>query len=186
MTGFLDALVWLATFPATHGYEMVFVGAFGGIGLIAMAFRGGSGSSGSRLADLRRERGLQAPAAAGASATFVFVRWLWRILALVVLSGAVIGLISLISSPITSPYIYANGAMAVAVDNGDDTLTFTAEDGAEYTVNVPFFTQPSYPDADAFLAMSEQVVVRYLPDHPQAFVVDTDETLDSWGESIGD
>jgi hypothetical protein len=28
--------------------------------------------------------------------------------------------------------------------------------------------------------------VRYLPGHPQAYVVDTTESVDAWGDPIGD
>ncbi|MGI6877198.1 hypothetical protein [Microbacterium sp. gxy059] len=184
----LDTVIWLANFPATHGYAMVFIAAFGAVGLLSHAFGGASGSAPSRLQLLREERG-QAVAVAQRRPVLLIVRqWAFRVLALVVLAGGVIGLLSLIMGPITSGYIHANGVAVEAekVDGaGREAVRFTAEDGETYTLPFPFFTPPSYPGDTSLAFAGEKIVVRYLPDHPQAYILDTDESLDSWGDPIG-
>lgn len=183
----LDTLIWLVNYPATHAYEMVFLGAFSALGLI-----GASRSSTpklSRLAQLRAERG-QAPTEIPARVRVgaAIKAWFFRLLSIVVLSGLAIAIASLIFGPITRAYIYNNGEQAVATQgeglNGG--ITFTADDGETYTVNLPFFSPPTYPERDAFVSSSDQLVVRYLPGHPQAYVVDTNESVDAWGDPVGE
>ncbi len=55
-------------------------------------------------------------------------------------------------------------------------MTFTTAEGVEYTLESNFFTPAVYPDRDVYLTSGEPVVVRYLPSHPQAFVIDSDQT----------
>ena len=175
-----DTIVWLANFPATHAYEMVFLGSFSAMGLIGLALR--RGPSRSRLEQLRIERGLRIVAQTRNSS---FVA-----LALVVLAGLAIALASLLFGPITRGYIYDHGVRADTIvdDEGGsfETVTFDAENGTRYTLNLPFFSPVTYPDRDATATGTDPLVVRYLPGHPQAYVVDTRESLDSWGEPIGE
>jgi len=183
----LDTLIWLVNFPATHAYEMVFLGAFSSFGLIGLALR--KGPRRSRLAELRAERGQASsdvPAAARIGAALQ--AWFFRLLALVVLSGLAIAIASLVFGPITRAYIYENGeqALATSTDGISNAVQFEASDGETYTLNMPFFSPPTYPDKDAFVSGADQIVVRYLPGHPQAYVIDTTESIDSWGEPIGD
>ncbi len=175
-----DTIVWLANFPATHAYEMVFLGSFSAMGLIGLALR--RGPSRSRLEQLRIERGLRIVAQARS--------WSFVALALVVLAGLAIALASLLFGPITRGYIYDHGVRADTIvdDEGGsfETVTFDAENGTRYTLNLPFFSPVTYPDRDATATGTDPLVVRYLPGHPQAYVVDTRESLDSWGEPIGE
>jgi hypothetical protein len=183
----LDTLIWLVNFPATHAYEMVFVGAFSSFGLIGLAFR--KGPRLSRLAELRAERG-QAPSTVSAPVRIgaALQTWFFRLLAIVVLSGLALALASLVFGPITRAYIYENGEQAIATqtDGISDGVVFTTTEGETYTLNLPFFSPPTYPERDAFVSGSDQLVVRYLPGHPQAYVVDTTESVDAWGDPIGD
>lgn len=185
----VDTLVWLANFPATHAYEMVFVGGFSALGLIGLAFRGGPRRS--RLEELRVERGMASPEFPARERIGAAVQsWFFLILALVVLSGLVIGIASLIFGPITRGYIYEHGERAVSISDDAassfETVTFDAVDGRRYTLNLPFFSPVTYPDRDAFVTSTDELVVRYLPSHPQAYVIDTRESLDSWGEPLGE
>jgi hypothetical protein len=105
-----------------------------------------------------------------------------------VLSGLAIAIASLVFGPITRAYIYENGEQAIATqtDGISDGVVFTTTEGETYTLNLPFFSPPTYPERDAFVSGSDQLVVRYLPGHPQAYVVDTTESVDAWGDPIGD
>ncbi|MGO1255612.1 MAG: hypothetical protein ACTIJN_00565 [Microbacterium gubbeenense] len=184
----MDSLVWLANFPATHAYEMVFLGAFSALGLVVAARQ--SVPKRSRLDQLRVERGMAGPEFPAASRVAAKVQsWFFFLLALVVFSGFVIAIASLIFGPITRGYIYEHGERAVAIQTDDmgsfETVTFDADNGHRYTLNLPFFSPVTYPDRDAFVSGSEDLVVRYLPNHPQAFVIDTRQSLDSWGEPLG-
>lgn len=180
----IDTIVWLVNFPATHAYEMIFVGAFASFGLIRLAFA--RGPRRSRLEELRIERGMASPEiGAGRRIAASLKAWFFRILSLVVMSGLLIAIVSVIFGPITRGYIYEHGVQAIGRDDSD-AIVFTTEDGQTQRVVMPFFSPATYPDRDAFVSMADTVVVRYLPSHPQAYVVDTRETLDPWGEPIGD
>lgn len=184
----MDTIVWLANFPATHAYEMVFLGAFSAMGLIGAARR--RGPSRSRLEQLRIERGLQEPEFSLGSRIAAQARsWFFFVLALFVLSGLAIAIASLIFGPVTRGYIYDHGVRADTIVDDEfasfETVTFDAEDGTRYTLDLPFFSPVTYPDRNASASGTDALVVRYLPDHPQAYVVDTRESVDSWGEPIG-
>ena len=181
-----DTLVWLVNFPATHAQEMAFVGGFSILGILALALR--SKPRRSRLEELRAERG-QAPAMAPLNARIgtALQAWIFRLLALVVGAGLVIAIASMIFGPITRGYIYENGNAATVTKNDylSNTITFTAEDGKTYTMSLAFFSPPTYPDRNVDVIGNERLVVRYLPDHPQAFVIDTAESVDSSGDPLG-
>lgn len=184
MNPILDTLVWLVAFPATHAYEMVFVGGFSIAGILGIAAR--KGPRHSRLDRMRIERGMASDELGAPTRLLQALRsWFARALALVIGSGLVIAIASLIFGPITNAYIGQHGVQAVAsLEN--DIVSFTAEDGTQYRLRLPFFSPPAYPDRDAFITSSDQLVVRYLPGHPQAYVVDTAESLDTWGDPLGD
>ncbi|GAA3652229.1 hypothetical protein [Microbacterium marinilacus] len=169
MNPVVDAIVWLANFPVTHGYAMVFIAGFSSMGLIAMA----AGLS-ARRRKAAPGAGPAAAASPGARPLAVVQAWLYRVLAVGVIGGGVLGLLSLTGVSATGWYIHQHGATAEGTRDGD-WITFTASDGVEYTVPYDFFTPASYPDTGASL-MSDVVTVRYLESHPQTYVVDTGAT----------
>lgn len=167
----LDTLIWLVNFPASQGYAMVFIAGFSILGLFAMS-AGGATPDGSlrRIREregLLREEGPQRGQLGGRLRRIVF-----RILAFVMLANLVIGILSLIGVPVTRAYIYEHGQPTAATFDGQ-WVTFTTATGVEYTLESNFFTQAVYPDRDAYIPSGEPVTVRYLPGHPQAFVIDS-------------
>jgi hypothetical protein len=76
--------------------------------------------------------------------------------------------------PVTRAYIYDNGRPTVGTLDGD-WVTFTTGDGVEYTLESNFFSPAVFPDRDAYIPGGQGVVVRYLPSHPQAFVIDSSQ-----------
>lgn len=56
----------------------------------------------------------------------------------------------------------------------DELIRFQAEDGRTYTVMNEFFSPFEYPEGTSFYTYEgDEVTVRYLPSHPQAYVIDT-------------
>ncbi|WP_417504261.1 hypothetical protein [Microbacterium sp.] len=170
----MDALVWLVNFPASHGYAMVFIAGFSTLGLFALSARGAV--PGEALRSIREREGLLHPTEHPRGRVWAgVVRIGARVLALVMVGSLVIGILSLTGVPVTRAYIYDNGRPTTGTLEGD-WVTFTTAEGVEYTLESNFFTPAVYPDRDAFLTSGEPVVVRYLPSHPQAFVIDSDQT----------
>lgn len=170
----MDTLIWLLNFPAAHGYAMVFIAGFSILGLCAMSVRGAV--PGGALRAIREREGLLRPEdRPRGQVTGRIIRVVFRILALVMLGSLVIGILSLTGVPVTRAYIYDNGRPTTATMDGD-WVTFTTADGVEYTLESNFFTPAVYPDRDSSLPGGEPVVVRYLPSHPQAFVIDSTQT----------
>ena len=170
----LDTVFWLLNFPASHGYAMVFIGGFSILGLFALSTS--RGAPGVTLRRIREREGLL-PRTASASTESLSARLrriVFRILAVVMLANLVIGILSLTGVPVTRAYIYANGQPTTGTLDGD-WVTFRVGDGTEYTLESNFFTPAVYPDRDAYLPSGQPVVVRYLPGHPQAFVIDSSE-----------
>jgi hypothetical protein len=170
----MNTLMWLVNFPAAHGYATVFIAGFSILGLFAISARGAA--PGSALRAVREREGLlpleeRSRGRVGGR----IVRVAFRILAFVMLGCLVIGILSLTGMPVTRAYIAENGLPTTAAIDGD-WVTFTAVDGAEYTLESNFFTPAVFPDRDVSLPRTGPVVVRYLPDHPQAFVIDSAET----------
>ncbi|MGF6824565.1 hypothetical protein M2317_003494 [Microbacterium sp. ZKA21] len=173
----MDTIIWLANFPVTHGYAMVFIAGFSLMGLFAQSFR--SIGRRSQLSVIREREGLPEPDAAG-SGRRVFAhiqRTFFRILTAVLATSLVLGILSLIGVPATSAYIFENGQPAVATREGD-FVTFTTATGETYTLPDDFFTPSMYPDRDAYVPSDAELVVRYLPSHPQAYVIDTSHLAD--------
>lgn len=170
----MDTIVWLLNFPAAHGYAMVFIAGFSLLGLFALSSRGAAPKSALRR--IREREGLVA-AAEGPyrDVPARLTRVLFRVLAVAMLGSLVIGILSLTGVPVTRAYIYDRGQPTTGTLDGD-WVTFTTAEGVEYTMENPFFTPAVYPDRDAFLNSGAPVVVRYLPDHPQAFVIDSSQT----------
>lgn len=170
----MDTLIWLLNFPAAHGYAMVFIAGFSILGLFAGSV--GGVVPGGALRMIREREGLLRPEERprGQVAGRI-MRVVFRILAVVMLGSLVIGILSLTGVPVTRAYIYDNGRPTTATMDGD-WVTFTTADGVEYTLESNFFTPAVYPDRDVFLSSGEPVVVRYLPSHPQAFVIDSTQT----------
>lgn len=170
----LDTLIWLVNFPAAHGYAMVFVAGFSILGLFAGSVRGVI--PGGELRAIREREGLLRPEESPRGrVTASIARVVFRILAFVMLGSLVIGILSLTGVPVTRAYIYDNGRPTTATMDGD-WVTFTTAEGVEYTLESNFFTPAVYPDRDSFLRTDLPVVVRYLPSHPQAFVIDSSQT----------
>jgi hypothetical protein len=170
----MDTFMWLLNFPAAHGYAMVFIAGFSILGLFAMSARGATG--GDALTAVRAREGLLPLASRKRGrAGGMVVRVVFRILAFLMLGSLVIGILSLTGVPVTRAYIYDNGRPTTATMDGD-WVTFTTAEGAEYTLESNFFTPAVYPDRDAYLPSGSPVVVRYLPSHPQAFVIDSEQT----------
>lgn len=170
----LDTLIWLVNFPASHGYAMVFIAGFSLLGLFAMSARGAV-PGGTLRAVREREGLLPSESRPRGRVLDTARRVVFRILAFVMLGSLVIGILSLTGVPVTRAYIYDNGRPTTATVDGD-WVTFTTADGVEYTLESDFFTPAVYPDRDAYLASGAPVVVRYLPGHPQAFVIDSTQT----------
>ncbi|PRB09899.1 hypothetical protein CQ047_09310 [Microbacterium sp. MYb72] len=167
----LDTLIWLVNFPASHGYAMVFIAGFSILGLFAMSVSGASPVSALRR--VREREGLLHDQRPPRGRTWGRVmRIAFRILAFLMLANLVIGILSLTGVPVTRAYIYEHGETAQATRDGD-WVTFTASNGVEYTLESNFFTPAVYPDRDVYLPSGDPVTVRYLPGHPQAFVIDS-------------
>ncbi|NJI61356.1 hypothetical protein HCX50_18170 [Microbacterium oxydans] len=170
----VDTLVWLVNFPAAHGYAMVFIAGFSILGLFALSARGAV--PGDSLRSIREREGLLHPTERPRGRVWAgVVRIGARVLALLMLGSLVIGILSLTGVPVTRAYIYDNGRPTTGTLEGD-WVTFTTAEGVEYTLESNFFTPAVYPDRDVYLTSGEPVVVRYLPSHPQAFVIDSDQT----------
>jgi hypothetical protein len=60
----------------------------------------------------------------------------------------------------------------------EDFVAFEAADGRTYWLNNDFFSPATWPDREAFVSSGTRFQVRYLPDHPQAYVIDTDTLPD--------
>ena len=170
----MDTLIWLLNFPAAHGYAMVFIAGFSILGLFALSVRGVA--PGGELRAIREREGLLRPedrtrGRVGGS----ILRIVFRVLAFVMLGSLIIGILSLTGVPVTRAYIYDNGRPTTATMDGD-WVTFTTAEGVEYTLESNFFTPAIYPDRDSYLPGDAPVVVRYLPSHPQAFVIDSTQT----------
>ena len=171
----LDTVVWLLNFPAAHGYAVVFIAGFSILGLFAMSARG-SGGSVATLRRIREREGLLAPGqSVRAPVVPLLLRIAFRVLAFLMLGSLVIGILSLTGVPVTRAYIHDNGRPTTASREGD-WVTFTTAEGVEYTVESNFFTPAVYPDRDAYIPTGQPLVVRYLPGHPQAFVIDSSQT----------
>lgn len=167
----MDTVIWLVNFPVSHGYAMVFVAGFSLVGLGSMAFRPVGASS--KLQVIRAREGLPEVSSRGAGPT-VFAhlqRALFRVLGLVMLAGLALGILGLTGVPVTAAYIHQHGIPTTAAVDGD-WVTFTTPNGQAYTLESNFFTPSQYPDRYGYFS-GDQVVVRYLPGHPQAFVIDT-------------
>jgi len=170
----MDTLIWLLNFPAAHGYVMVFIAGFSILGLFALSVRGAV--PGGDLRAIREREGLlRAGDCPRGRITGRVIRVVARILALLMLGSLVIGILSLTGVPVTRAYIHDNGRPTTATTDGD-WVTFTTAEGVEYTLESNFFTPAVYPDRDAQIPGGQPVVVRYLPGHPQAFVIDSEQT----------
>lgn len=170
----LDTIVWLVNFPAAHGYAIVFIAGFSILGLFAGSVRGAV--PGGALRAIREREGLLSPEERPRGQVIGrVVRIAFRTLALVMLGSLVVGILSLTGVPVTRAYIYDHGRPTTAIMDGD-WVTFTTAEGVEYTLESNFFTPAVYPDRDSHISAGQPVVVRYLPSHPQAFVIDSDQT----------
>lgn len=169
----LDTVFWLLNFPASHAYAMVFIAGFSILGLFAVSTK--RTSPAASLRRIRESEGLMpANTAPRRNVGGTILRVLFRILAFVMLANLVIGILSLTGVPVTRAYIYDNGRPTVATLDGD-WVTFTTGEGVEYTLESNFFSPAVYPDRDAYIPGGQPVVVRYLPSHPQAFVIDSSQ-----------
>lgn len=166
----MDTLIWLVNFPVSHGYAMVFIAGFSILGLFMTSARGTA--PGERLRSIREREGLLT-AGARPQGGFLrrLVRIVFRVLAFVMLGSLILGILGLTGVPVTRAYIYENGRPTTATVDGD-WVTFTTADGVTYTLENNFFTPSVHPDGYASIPSNGSVVVRYLPSHPQAYVID--------------
>lgn len=173
----MDAIIWLANFPVTHGYAVVFIAGFSLMGLFAQSFR--SIGSRSQLSMIRQREGLPEHEAGRASRNaFAHAqRLFFRVLTVVMAASMVLAILGLMGVPVTSAYIHDNGHPAVATLDGD-WVSFTTVTGETYTLPNDFFSPSMFPDRDAYVPSDVDVVVRYLPSHPQAYVIDTSQLPD--------
>ena len=170
----MDTLIWLVNFPASHGYAVVFIAGFSILGLFALSVRGAV--PGEALRSIREREGLlHAMEAPRGRIWSGLVRVVARVLALLMVGSLAVAILSLSGVPVTRAYIYDNGRPTTGTLEGDWVI-FTTAEGVEYTLENNFFTPAVYPDRDVLLASDGPVVVRYLPSHPQAFVIDSDQT----------
>ncbi|WP_433584256.1 hypothetical protein [Microbacterium hydrocarbonoxydans] len=167
----LDTLIWLVNFPASHGYAMVFIAGFSILGLFAMS-AAGSAPGGSLRRVREREGLLRETAPQRGRIADRLRRIVFRVLAFAMLANLVIGILSLTGVPVTRAYIFEHGQPTAATIDGD-WVTFTTATGVEYTLESNFFTPAGYPDRDAYIPTGAPITVRYLPGHPQAFVIDS-------------
>ncbi len=166
----MDTLIWLVNFPVSHGYAMVFIAGFSILGLFAMSARGTA--PGGRLRSIREREGLLAPGASPQGEILRrLVRIVFRVLAVVMLGSLVLGILGLTGIPVTRAYIYENGRPTTATIDGD-WVTFSTAEGVEYTLENNFFTPSVHPGGYTSISSTGNVVVRYLPSHPQAYVID--------------
>ncbi|MDQ0645796.1 hypothetical protein [Microbacterium murale] len=169
----MDTLIWLVNFPVSHAYAMVFIAGFSLMGLAGFAFRGVGGTS-SRLTAVREREGLpEAGRTGGLCVAAARVQRLgFRVLAVIMLAGLVLGILALTGVPVSRGYIHDHGVPTTGTVDGD-WVTFSTPGGETYTLESNFFSPALHPDSSAWLPSDAPVVVRYLPAHPQAFVIDT-------------
>ncbi|GAB3633606.1 hypothetical protein GCM10027421_29590 [Microbacterium shaanxiense] len=169
----MDTLIWLLNFPVGHAYPTVFIAGFSLMGLGVLSFRGVGGAN-PKLTAMREREGLpEARSAGGVGHLAARVqRFGFRILAVVMVSGLVMGILALTGVPLTRAYIHENGVPTTGSMDGD-WVTFSTAGGQTFTIESNFFSPAVYPDTGAWVSSDAPVVVRYLPSHPQAFVIDT-------------
>ncbi|AMS06023.1 hypothetical protein DUY81_16525 [Acidipropionibacterium acidipropionici] len=178
----MNTLVWLANFPVSNGYAMIFIGAFSLMGLGMMTFGGGTTGDG-KLQKIRAAQGL--PEARSGEELRAGLRTARRILAGLLLIGMVaclaLGIMGVTGRGATRAWIHGHGTAAdatmVSVE-GEDFVAFEAADGRTYWLHNDFFSPATWPDREAFVSSGTRFQVRYLPDHPQAYVIDTDTLPD--------
>ncbi len=170
----IDTLIWLVDFPVRHGYPMVFIAGFSLMGLALLAFQPLSGGVNARLTAVREREGLTEarPPLGGRGILERAQRIVFRILTVAMLAGLVLGILGLSEVPVTHAYISERGIPTTATVDGQ-WVTFSTAAGETYTLESNFFTPVLYPDARAWIPSDSPVVVRYLPAHPQAFIIDS-------------
>ncbi|MGO2110191.1 MAG: hypothetical protein ACTH31_01095 [Pseudoclavibacter sp.] len=170
-----DTLVWLAHFPAQHGYAMIFIAAFALFGFVRILITSGSGGA-RRLDELRVQSGEAKPKPNPIAAVVRPVqRIVLIVVAIITIAGGVIGILSLTGVPVTETYIAENGVETTGSYDGT-YVTFEASNGNEYTLPVDFFTEPAVGGEIYMLSSDEPVTIIYLEQHPQAFVVEVPES----------
>ena len=169
----LDTLMWLVNFPASNAYAVVFIAAFSFFGLLGLASR--TRAPGAALRRVRESEGLLPDAdRARVDVLGGARRVLAGVLAAVMVGALAVAILSLVGVPVTRAYIHEHGRPTTGTIDGD-WVSFTTSDGTAYTLENDFFSPAVYPDREAFLPSGQPVVVRYLLDHPQAFVIDSSQ-----------
>lgn len=165
----MDTVIWLLNFPVSHGFAVVVIAGFA---LLCLFARWSARSAlGPLLPEPEERDELLSPRNGGGPAAAVrSIRVGLSALALLMLGSFLLGILGLTGVPVTRAYIYDHGQPTTATRDGD-WVTFTTATGVEYTLESSIFSPAGYPDRDA--SFGEQVVVRYLPGHPQAFVIDS-------------
>lgn len=165
----MGTLVWLATFPSSEGFFLLFLAGFALPGLLML-----SASNRARpsvlLASLQSaQSGSAEKVPPGRLFRGALQMWVYRLLLLLVVAGAIIGGVSLATTSFTLSYIAEHGATAQG-HLEDDKVTFVATDGRTYVRPFSAMSPQQFP-RDSYLDSTGQVTVRYLEDHPQAYTV---------------
>lgn len=170
----LDTLIWLLNFPASHAFTTLFVTVFALFGCFALALRPNRPHNG--LEAIREREGLPSLERPKASASIANAvrRPFFSALTVVMIGSLILAILGLTGVPVTRAYIHENGTPTVGSVDGE-WVTFTTNLGVEYTLPNDFFSSSVYPDRDAYLDPTLPVVVRYLPGHPQAYVIDSSQ-----------
>ena len=171
-----DTLAWLLNFPVTNGYAMVFLAGFGLFGSIMWIFRGPSDGHG-KLVKIRERERLPEPRLKDhlLRAYLPIRRTAASLLTIILGISLAAGIRGMTGGTWVREYIYEHGAKATGIMlDYDGPIQFQAEDGRTYTVMNEFFSPSEYPkDTSFYTYEGDEVTVRYLPSHPQAYVIDT-------------
>ena len=161
----MDTIIWLVNFPATHGFAMIFTVGFALFGLFMLV---GSHRGSARLRELRAQNGDIEPEHTWRDTAKAVQTWIYRVILVIALATLAVGLTSLMTNkPITAGYIHDHGVTTTGVYE-DSVVTFTASNGTEYRMPIDSMIPAIHPGN---WAMPGTVQVRYLPSHPQAFVI---------------
>ncbi|WP_396911142.1 hypothetical protein [Mycolicibacterium sp.] len=191
MNPVLDTLIWLIDIPVRHGFVFVFLAVFGGLGALVIFLAAGrekgrplpgsiivskllTTTPAPLLTAARTREGLPRTTPPAPRRPSLARTASGALLVLLVLGG-LLGLLGLVKVPLTHAYISAHGTETSATIDGE-WVSFTAEDGTTYRVRNSFSAPATYPGSNPTIGYDHDTVpVRYLPSHPQAFIIVVDD-----------
>jgi hypothetical protein len=168
----MDTVFWLLNFPASHGYEMVFLAGFSILGFLALSRKGTA--PGEALQRIREREGMSVASGRNRQIVGTVRRTVSRVLAAVMGVVLIVAILGLVGVPVTRAYIFDHGRPTTATVDGA-WITFTTAEGMTYTLENDALSPSAHPDRDAHIPSAQPVVVRYLSSHPQAFVIDSSQ-----------